>query len=87
MNIWKDAWIPSLKGYKLSIMGSNEDLTISSLIKNNEWDLNKIKVLISENELSAMLCIPIKRVSMDDKLIWPMERRVELTVKLACHFL
>lgn len=49
-------------------------------------NLNQIKELISEEELFAILCIPISRASLDDKLVWPMEKRGELSVKSAYHF-
>ncbi|KAI9117774.1 hypothetical protein K1719_011189 [Acacia pycnantha] len=74
-------WIPSLPNHRLDTV--DEDLkksqqTVDDIlsIDNRSWDLNPIRVHISDQAREAILMIPIPRYPSDDRLRWTVANNV-----------
>lgn len=88
VKVWRDAWIPGLRQNKLSMqvgVNVNWDLTAEDLIdqESGERDLCYLQGKVSQEEMEAILRIPIPLSDGPDKLIWPHDGKGVLTAKSA----
>ncbi|KAF7824156.1 reverse transcriptase [Senna tora] len=70
--VWRDKWIPGLKGGKLSSPCPEElaDLRVEDCISARRWDLSRLQAHISAMELKAILAIPLPVGERYDSLVW-----------------
>ncbi|KAF7842045.1 reverse transcriptase [Senna tora] len=60
MGFWEDRWIPTLSGNKLNDVNGDVNLKVSYVISNGSWDMSKLVGLVSQEELNAILAIPLR---------------------------
>lgn len=73
IDIWKDAWIPGIKGGRLTGRPLDTDCNASlvkDLIVDGSWFLDEILQWISPADTEAILVIPISGSGRSDRLMW-----------------
>ncbi|KAF7841177.1 reverse transcriptase [Senna tora] len=73
VDVWKDSWVPGIKGCKLSQglhFADSSHLMVADLIVGGRWDLSFIKDFITDEEEAAIRAIPLSRGVVPDRLIW-----------------
>ncbi|KAF7842073.1 putative ribonuclease H-like domain-containing protein [Senna tora] len=69
MGFWEDRWIPTLSGNKLNDVNGDVNLNVSYVISNGSWYMSKLVGLVSQEELNAILAIPLRSGRLEDRLI------------------
>ncbi|KAF7842050.1 Polynucleotidyl transferase, Ribonuclease H fold [Senna tora] len=60
MGFWEDRWIPTLSGNKLNDVNGDVNLKVSYVISNGSSDMSKLVGLVSQEQLNAILAIPLR---------------------------
>ena len=91
MSIWNDAWLPSLAHPRVlsDIVPGFENGRVSDLINplTRTWDHNLVHGLLSPDEADLVLSIPLSRIPVEDKIIWPFTPSGKYTVNSGSKFL
>ncbi|KAF7842224.1 reverse transcriptase [Senna tora] len=86
VGFWKDRWIPTLSGNKLNDVNGDVNLKVSYVISNGSWDVSKLVGLASQEELNAILAIPLRSGRLEDRLMLDEAKNELYYVKLGHKF-
>lgn len=71
--VFQDSWVPGLRGHKLQPNGDAEqdEAKVDQLIMpgTRRWNLDKIRLTITEEERDAIKAIYLRREPGEDKLV------------------
>ncbi|KAF7822570.1 reverse transcriptase [Senna tora] len=84
ISFWNDPWVKDLKDFKISSLSTNEtqrNMKVSDFIVGGLWDIAKLRSVVSEEEVQAVLKIPLARSGCADKLVWSKTRCGSYVVK------
>ncbi|GKE39999.1 hypothetical protein Tco_1463404 [Tanacetum coccineum] len=83
ISFWTQKWIPfSVDFYIRSPLGPFHNRnTVSDFIKDDHWNVRKLREHISATEAEMVLQIPISQTGSSDKLIWHFDPKGQYTVK------
>lgn len=71
-----DIWVPHLASRKITSQdASGEDLKVKDLIRENQWDSDKLNNCFLHFEVEAIMRIPIAGDRIQDKRFWRFEKR------------
>lgn len=91
LNIWEEAWIPTLPNFKITSARPRDSLVVyvSDLIKQGttQWDMNILFASFSPQECLEISKIVIGAVPREAKLVWHFSRSCTPTVKEVYRFL
>jgi ribonuclease HI len=89
VHIWGDKWLPSPSTYSIQSPPKSiaPDAMVSELIDQDlgAWKLSLLKELFSNEEVSAILSIPISHTKQPDRQIWRGTMKGNFTVGSAYH--
>ncbi|KAF7842227.1 reverse transcriptase [Senna tora] len=86
VGFWEDRWIPTLTGNKLNDVNGDVNLKVSYVISNGSWDVSKLVGLASQEELNAILAIPLRSGRLEDRLMLDEAKNGLYYVKLGHKF-
>lgn len=85
INLWEDKWIPTIKRMKITTNKPSNNLVekVSDVIKypKKEWDEDKLKEHIIEEEIREITKIFINQHTQEDKIIWQYDKKRQYIVK------
>ena len=89
VNIWEDRWVQSTKIKWSGNMENGRPHKVSKLIDSNEkkWQPDSIKEHILDEQVKAIMEVPICRSGGNYRLVWPNSKNGEQTVKTGYHTL
>ncbi|CAN6554430.1 unnamed protein product [Malus baccata var. baccata] len=91
VRVWVDRWIPSIPLGKPSPLGTVQvfrNLRVNSLICNGsgDWEVDFLKPFVVDDEIKAILEIPLGDPTLKDRLVWPFEKKGAYSVKSGYHW-
>lgn len=89
VKFWKDKWIPSIKNFQAqSNRDHAEDQSVVEAFINpvsKEWDIPKLKGVVNDQEVKAIISIPLSKVGEEDRIIWHYSKNGAYSVKSGYH--
>lgn len=89
VKFWTDKWVPSLNNFQIqsSRQTEEEQVSVASFIDSStkEWNVHKLKQSVSEQEVKAIIPIPISKLGGTDRLIWHYAKNGRYSVKSGYH--
>ncbi|KAM2669497.1 hypothetical protein EV1_005542 [Malus domestica] len=91
VRVWVDRWIPSIPSGRPSPLGTvhvSRNLRVNSLICNEsgDWEVDFLKPFVVDDEIKAILEIPLGDPTLKDRLVWPYEKKGAYSVKSGYHW-
>ncbi|XP_050145591.1 uncharacterized protein LOC126621231 [Malus sylvestris] len=91
VRVWVDRWLPSIPSGRPSPLGTvqvSRNLRVNSLICNEsgDWEVDFLKPFVVEEEIKAILEIPLGDPTLKDRLVWPFEKKGAYSVKSGYHW-
>ncbi|CAN6571026.1 unnamed protein product [Malus baccata var. baccata] len=86
VRVWVDKWLPSIPSGRPSPLGMvqvSRNLRVNSLICNEsgDWEVDFLKPFVVEDEIKAILEIPLGDPTLKDRLVWPFKKKGAYSVK------
>ncbi|XP_058195012.1 uncharacterized protein LOC131311532 [Rhododendron vialii] len=85
INFWEDKWVPSIQNFKVNTPKPHgcQIQKVSEVIRPGMqgWDVNKLRRVISEDEVNAIVKIALPSNPRRDRLIWHYNSQGIYTVK------
>ncbi|KAM2620934.1 hypothetical protein TB2_025760 [Malus domestica] len=91
VRVWVDRWLPSIPSGRPSPLGTvqvSRNLRVNSLICNEsgDWEVDFLKPFVVEEEIKAILEIPLGDPTLKDRLVWHFEKNGAYSVKSGYHW-
>ncbi|CAN6555410.1 unnamed protein product [Malus baccata var. baccata] len=86
-----DKWLPSIPSGRPSPLGTvqvSRNLRVNSLIctESGDWEVDFLKPFVMEEEIKAILEIPLGDPTLKYRLVWPFEKNRAYSVKSGYHW-
>lgn len=89
VRFWKDSWVPNLPGGCIYSVPTTEEVAKSRVsewrMESGEWDVTKMNVHLTVEEIEAIKKVPLMRNAQCDILAWNHTKNGEFLVRSTYH--